>query len=130
MRQVSDRESRSMMAWAPSRHNSPNLEPSSRRRPDSWACAAWPSTQRFAAISALTIVQSHLSAFREQTHADPDRAQGGDMTRLKPLIACRRGATAIEYALVASLISIAALLAFQTLGDRIDLMYGNVSNKL
>lgn len=52
------------------------------------------------------------------------------MARLTAFIACRRGATAIEYALVASLISIAALAAFQTLGNRIDLMYGNVSNKL
>jgi pilus assembly protein Flp/PilA len=52
------------------------------------------------------------------------------MARLTALMACRRGATAIEYALVASLISIAALAAFQTLGDQIDLMYGNVSNKL
>ena len=41
-----------------------------------------------------------------------------------------KGATAIEYALVASLISIAALAAFQRLGDKIDLMYGNVSNKM
>jgi pilus assembly protein Flp/PilA len=46
------------------------------------------------------------------------------------IIWCRKGATAIEYALVASLISIAALAAFQMLGDRIDLMYGNVSNKM
>lgn len=52
------------------------------------------------------------------------------MARLTAIIVCRRGATAIEYALVASLISIAALAAFQTLGGRIDLMYGNVSAKL
>ena len=52
------------------------------------------------------------------------------MVRLMRITLCRKGATAIEYALVASLISIAALAAFQTLGDRIDLMYGNVSNKM
>jgi pilus assembly protein Flp/PilA len=52
------------------------------------------------------------------------------MARLTRIISCRKGATAIEYALVASLISIAALAAFQELGDKIDLMYGNVSNKL
>jgi pilus assembly protein Flp/PilA len=52
------------------------------------------------------------------------------MARRTAFFACNRGATAIEYALVASLISIAALVAFQTLGDRIDLMYGNVSNRL
>ena len=52
------------------------------------------------------------------------------MTRLMRILRCEKGANAIEYALVASLISIAALAAFQTLGDRINLMYGNVSNKL
>ena len=52
------------------------------------------------------------------------------MDRLTRIIRCKKAATAIEFALVASLISIAALAAFQTLGDRIDLMYGNVSNKM
>jgi len=52
------------------------------------------------------------------------------MRRLTRIICCRKGATAIEYALVASLISIAALAAFQGLGDKIDLMYGNVSSQL
>jgi pilus assembly protein Flp/PilA len=52
------------------------------------------------------------------------------MARLTRIIWCREGATAIEYALVASLISIAALAAFQGLGDKIDIMYGNVSNKM
>jgi pilus assembly protein Flp/PilA len=46
------------------------------------------------------------------------------------IIRCERGANAIEYALVASLISIAALSAFQALGTAIDTMYGNVSNKM
>jgi pilus assembly protein Flp/PilA len=52
------------------------------------------------------------------------------MVRLTRIIACRKAATAIEYALVASLISIAALAAFQGLGTAIDTMYGNVSNKM
>ena len=52
------------------------------------------------------------------------------MRRLTKLLRCERGANAIEYALVASLISIAALGAFQALGTTIDTMYGNVSNKM
>lgn len=52
------------------------------------------------------------------------------MQGLTKLLRCERGANAIEYALVASLISIAALLAFQNLGSRIDTMYNNVSNHM
>jgi pilus assembly protein Flp/PilA len=52
------------------------------------------------------------------------------MQMFRKLWSDKRGVGAIEYALVASLISIAALTAFQQLGDKIDLMYGNVSNKL
>lgn len=52
------------------------------------------------------------------------------MIRLMRILRCEKGANAIEYALVASLISIAALAAFQALGTAINTMYGNVSNKL
>ena len=52
------------------------------------------------------------------------------MIRLMRILRCEKGANAIEYALVASLISIAALAAFQALGIAIDSMYGNVSNEL
>ena len=52
------------------------------------------------------------------------------MIRLMRILRCEKGANAIEYALVASLISIAALAAFQALGTAIDTMYGNVSNKM
>ena len=52
------------------------------------------------------------------------------MIRLMRIIRCEKGANAIEYALVASLISIAAIGAFQTLSGAINTMYGNVSNKM
>jgi pilus assembly protein Flp/PilA len=52
------------------------------------------------------------------------------MRGLTKLLRCERGASAIEYALVASLISIAAIAAFQNLGNKIDTMYNNVSNHL
>ncbi len=52
------------------------------------------------------------------------------MGGLSKLLRCEKGANAIEYALVASLISIAALAAYQNLGNKIDAMYDNVSNQL
>jgi pilus assembly protein Flp/PilA len=52
------------------------------------------------------------------------------MRRLTEILRCENGANAIEYALVASLIAIAAVAAFENLGNRIDTMYNNVSNNL
>ena len=52
------------------------------------------------------------------------------MRGLTRLLRCERGANAIEYALVATLISIAAIAAFNNLGSKIDTMYNNVSNHL
>jgi len=46
------------------------------------------------------------------------------------ILRCERGANAIEYALVASLIAIAAFAAFESLGNKIDAMYNNISNHL
>ena len=46
------------------------------------------------------------------------------------ILHCTKGANAIEYALVASLIAIAAFAAFENLGNRVDAMYNNVSNHL
>lgn len=52
------------------------------------------------------------------------------MIRLTRLIRCTRGATAIEYALIASLISIACIGAMVTMGNKIDTMFHNVGNHL
>lgn len=52
------------------------------------------------------------------------------MATLMRLIRCERGANAIEYALVASLIAIAAFAAFENLGNKVDAMYNNISNNL
>lgn len=40
------------------------------------------------------------------------------------------GATAIEYALIAALVSVAGIAAMTTLGGKLNSTYGNVSNKL
>jgi pilus assembly protein Flp/PilA len=52
------------------------------------------------------------------------------MLRLTHILRCNKGATAIEYALVASLISIAAMAGMQALGASIGTTYSNVSNNL
>jgi pilus assembly protein Flp/PilA len=52
------------------------------------------------------------------------------MGRLTKLVRCERGANAIEYALVASLIAVAAVSAFNNLGNKIDIMYNNVGNAM
>ena len=52
------------------------------------------------------------------------------MHGFKRLLRCEEGANAIEYALVATLIAIAALAAYQNLGNKVDQMYNNVSNNL
>jgi pilus assembly protein Flp/PilA len=52
------------------------------------------------------------------------------MRALMRLLRCEEGANAIEYALVASIIAIAAYAAFENLGNKINTMYQNVSNNL
>jgi len=52
------------------------------------------------------------------------------MRQLTKLLRNARGASAIEYALVATLISIAGILAMTNLGNKINVMYNNVSNHL
>jgi pilus assembly protein Flp/PilA len=52
------------------------------------------------------------------------------MCGLTKLLRNEKGASAIEYALVATLISIAAIAAFNNLGNKIDTMYNNVGNAM
>lgn len=52
------------------------------------------------------------------------------MTNLKKFIADESGATAIEYGLIAALVSVAAIGALQTMGSSLNEMFSTVSNKL
>jgi pilus assembly protein Flp/PilA len=52
------------------------------------------------------------------------------MRKLTALLRCEKGANAIEFALVATLIAIAAYAAFIALGNRVDAMFNNVSNQM
>ena len=52
------------------------------------------------------------------------------MTKLMLIQRCQSGATAIEYALIASLIAIAAIGGMKSIGTKMDVMFNNVSNSL
>lgn len=49
---------------------------------------------------------------------------------LRHVLTDESGATAIEYGLMASLVSIAALVAFFSMGSSIQEIYGEVANRL
>ena len=49
---------------------------------------------------------------------------------LKELIADESGATAIEYGLIAALVSVAAIAALQALGGSLNSIFGTVSTTL
>ncbi len=48
----------------------------------------------------------------------------------KSFLSNESGATAIEYGLIAALIAVAAIAAMETLGDKLDSTFTNVSDKL
>ncbi len=52
------------------------------------------------------------------------------MSGLTIIRQCQRGGAAIEYALVASLIAIAAIVGMNNVGNKLGTMYNNVSNHL
>jgi pilus assembly protein Flp/PilA len=77
-----------------------------------------------------------LSGLREEKGLSERRSklslvnQEKAMRGLTAIRLCARGATAIEYALVASLIAIAAIVGMQSLGNKLDVMFNNVSNHM
>ncbi|WP_221438340.1 Flp family type IVb pilin [Sphingopyxis sp. JAI128] len=50
--------------------------------------------------------------------------------RMTTLLKDRRGATAIEYGLIAALISLACLIAFQTLGLNLETIFTTINDAL
>ena len=52
------------------------------------------------------------------------------MCRLTKLLRCERGANAIEYALVASLISIAAIAGYGSVGSKVDSSFSNTQEAI
>ena len=52
------------------------------------------------------------------------------MLRLRTIFTDKRGATAIEYALIASLISVAAIVGFHNLGDQVGNSFNEIEGNL
>ncbi|MEA3052236.1 MAG: pilus assembly protein Flp/PilA [Sphingomonadales bacterium] len=52
------------------------------------------------------------------------------MRFIRIILRDRKGATAIEYALVATLISVAAIVAFNNLGNSINTTFNSVGNSV
>ena len=53
-----------------------------------------------------------------------------DMIKFLKLIKNEKGATAIEYGLIAALIAVAAIGAMQGIGNKLNTTFNNVSNSL
>ena len=52
------------------------------------------------------------------------------MSKFLKLIKNEKGATAIEYGLIAALIAVAAIAAMQNIGTKLNTTFNNVSNHL
>ena len=52
------------------------------------------------------------------------------MSKFLKLVKSEKGATAIEYGLIAALISVAAIGALQSVGNKLGSTFNNVSSKL
>ncbi|MBA3669968.1 MAG: Flp family type IVb pilin [Sphingomonas sp.] len=52
------------------------------------------------------------------------------MSKFLKMIRNEKGATAIEYGLIAALIAVAAIGAMQSIGTKLGLTFNNVSNSL
>ena len=52
------------------------------------------------------------------------------MAKFLKLLKDSKGATAIEYGLIAALIAVAAIAAMQNIGTKLGTTFNNVSNKL
>ncbi len=52
------------------------------------------------------------------------------ISKLRKLLTNKSGATAIEYGLIAALVSVAAVVALQNLGSSLNTMFSTVSTQL
>ena len=52
------------------------------------------------------------------------------MSKFLKMIKDKKGATAIEYGLIAALIAVAAIGAMQNIGNKLNTTFNNVSNSL
>jgi pilus assembly protein Flp/PilA len=62
--------------------------------------------------------------------AVPIDMETGTMKTIRKFVANRKGATAIEYGLIAALIAVAAIAAMQGLGNQLNTTFGNVTSNM
>jgi pilus assembly protein Flp/PilA len=70
------------------------------------------------------------SADKLQPAETPGVTGSVDMIKFLKLIKNEKGATAIEYGLIAALIAVAAIGAMQGIGNKLNTTFNNVSNSL
>ena len=63
-------------------------------------------------------------------HIGPVHERIDQMTKFLKLLRNERGATAIEYGLIAALIAVAAITAMTSIGSKLGTTFNNVSNSL
>ena len=79
-------------------------------------------------ISEQTGVEAGRQDFRR--HHQPYRIGRSSMTYIRKLLHSVRGATAIEYAMIAALIAVAAVGAMSALGEKLGGTFNSVNSKL
>jgi pilus assembly protein Flp/PilA len=89
---------------------------------DSWLCRKADFRFNSATGSYLSITYSKIGGFTRR------RIIG--MSKFLKLIKNTKGATAIEYGLIAALIAVAAIAAMQSVGNKLNTTFNNVSNSL
>lgn len=75
-------------------------------------------------------VERAMATARRRSHPFPVDKKGRPMNAIWKLLRDNRGVGAIEYALIASLISIAAIAAFDNMGSEVRHKYEQVDTKL
>ena len=72
--------------------------------------------------------QLNVAAVRPKSHRDVKKDH--PMRKFTKLLRDGRGATAIEYGLIAALIAVAAITAMTALGNQLSTTFSNVSNNM
>jgi pilus assembly protein Flp/PilA len=63
-------------------------------------------------------------------HAPLSQTRSVDMNKLAKIILSKKGATAIEYGLIAALIAVAGITAMSRVGNRLGTTFNNAANAL
>ncbi len=83
------------------------------------------------AVAAIAAMQGLGNNLKSTFNSAANSCGGqGEVQKLKQLIRCNKGATAIEYAILAALVATAAIAAFIQLGDEVEASFNRTSNAM